>query len=106
MEKKLVNARRVVTKPGSSSAMVARIAKGAGRRRGDRLGISDCRRTMRDSDRPEVDARAGADHHRRGDGRTIIAAMAVISLAISGGLLFLAQRDISLGAFPRFALNS
>jgi len=31
-------------------------------------------------------------------GRTVIgAAMAVVSLAISGGLLFLAQRDISLG---------
>src|SRR5262245_39304113 len=61
--------RPAVTNLESSFAMVPRIAEGAGARRGDRLGISDCRRTVRGrlADRAQVDARAGANRRRRGD---------------------------------------
>src|SRR5262249_22798855 len=47
-----------------------RIAKGAGARRGDRVGMPDCRRTVRGrlADRAEVDATTGGNRHRRGDG--------------------------------------
>src|SRR5215831_14363775 len=63
------DARRAVTNLESSFAMVPRIATGAGARRGDRLGISDCRRTVRGrlADRAQVDATTGGNRRRRGD---------------------------------------
>jgi hypothetical protein len=59
---------------------------GAGARRGDRLGISDCRRTVRDrlADRPEVDARTGVDRPRHGDGGRLSQSAAASSFWRSG----------------------